>query len=71
MMTREELEMDYLKAQIEYLESKISIYWNHTNFGPKDPHVVKLRRELDKLNMLLIDLMVKDQELRIKRATIE
>lgn len=71
MLTREELEMDYLKAQIEHLENKITIYWNHTNFGPKDPHVVKLRRELDKLNMLLIDLMVKDQELRIKRATIE
>lgn len=71
MMTREELEMDYLKAQIEYLENKITVYWNHTNFGPRDPHVIKLRKELDKLNMLLIDLMVKDQELRIKRAIIE
>lgn len=66
---REQLELEYLKAKVDNLENKISIY--NDQFGPTDEHVVKLKNEVRKLDALILDLMVKVQETNLKNATIE
>jgi len=68
MITREKLELEYLKAKVDNLEQKINIYNNQ--FGPNDEHVLKLKNEVRKLDMLILDLMVKDQENSVKMAII-
>jgi hypothetical protein len=68
MQTREQLELEYLRAKINNLETKIDIY--NDQFGPTDDHVIKLKNEVKKLDMLILDLMVADQEKRLKAATI-
>lgn len=69
MVTREKLELEYLKAQAKWIEQRIDIY--NDQFGPTDEHVLKLKNEVKKLDMLILDLMVKEQEDSVKRATIE
>lgn len=68
MTTKEKLELEYLKAKVNNLETKIDIY--NDQFGPTDRHVLKLKNEVKKLDMLILDLMVKDQESSVKRAII-
>lgn len=67
--TREMLELEYLNAKVKNLEAKIDIY--NDQFGPNDDHVVMLKNEVKKLDMLILDLMVKTQENSVKRAIIE
>lgn len=67
-MSREQMEMEYLNAKVRNLEVKIDIYNDH--FGPSDEHVVKLKNEVRKLDMLILDLMVLDQENRVNKAII-
>lgn len=66
---KELLELEYLNAKVKHLESKIDIY--NDQFGPNDDHVLKLKNEVKKLDMLVLDLMVKVQENSVKRAIIE
>jgi hypothetical protein len=66
---KELMELEYLNAKVKNLETKIDIYNNQ--FGPNDEHVIKLKNEVKKLDMLIIDLMVRVQENSVKRATIE
>jgi hypothetical protein len=65
---KEQMELEYLNAKVRNLEVKINIY--NDQFGPTDEHVVKLKTEVKKLDMLILDLMVKDQEERLKTAKI-
>lgn len=65
---KELLELEYLKAKIANLESKIDIY--NDQFGPTDEHVVKLKNEVRKLDMIVLDLMVKIQEQSVLKAVI-
>lgn len=69
MTTQEKIELEYLKAKVDNLEQKINIY--NDQFGPNDEHVVKLKNEARKLDMLILDLMVKEQENRVKMAIID
>jgi hypothetical protein len=66
---KELLELEYLNAKVKHLESRIDIY--NDQFGPSDEHVIKLKNEVKKLDMLIIDLMVMVQENSVKRATID
>ena len=68
MTTQEKIELEYLKAKVDNLEQKINIY--NDQFGPNDEHVVKLKNEVRKLDMLILDLMVKDQENSVNKAII-
>ena len=65
---KELLELEYLKAKVNNLENKITIY--NDQFGPTDEHVVKLKNEVKKLDAIILDLMVADQTERLKAATI-
>ena len=66
--SREKLELEYLKAKIANLESKIDVY--NDQFGPADEHVIMLKNEVKKLDMLVLDLMVAEQEASFKKAVI-
>ena len=66
-VSREKLELEYIKSQIEWLDRKIDIY--NDQFGPQDDHVVKLKNEVKKLDLLLLDLMVAEQENSVKQAS--
>ena len=66
--SREKLELEYLKAKIANLESKIDVY--NDQFGPADEYVIRLKNEVKKLDMLVLDLMVKEQEASFKKAVI-
>lgn len=68
-MNKEQMELEYLNAKIKNLELKIDIY--NDQFGPSDDHVLKLKNEVKKLDMMILDLMVRDQEERLKMAIIE
>lgn len=68
-MNKEQLELEYLNAKVRNLEAKIDIY--NDQFGPSDEHVVKLKNEVKKLDALILDLMVADQENRVNSAVIE
>lgn len=63
------MELEYLNAKVRNLEAKIDIY--NDQFGPNDEHVVKLKNEVRKLDALILDLMVADQENRVNSAVIE
>lgn len=65
---REQIELEYLKAKVENLENKITIY--NDQFGPNDEHVVKLKNEVKKLDSMILDLMVMVQENSVKSAVI-
>lgn len=62
------LELEYLNAKVKHLESKIDIY--NDQFGPNDDHVLMLKNEVKKLDMLILDLMVAVQEKSVKSAVI-
>ncbi len=66
---KELLELEYLKAKVNNLENKITIY--NDQFGPNDEHVVKLKNEVKKLDAIILDLMVVVQENNVKQAIIE
>jgi hypothetical protein len=66
---KELMELEYLNAKVKNLETKIDIYNNQ--FGPNDEHVLKLKNEVKKLDILILDLMVRVQENSVKRATID
>lgn len=68
-MNKEQMELEYLNAKVRNLEAKIDIY--NDQFGPTDEHVLKLKNEVRKLDALILDLMVADQESRLKQAVIE
>lgn len=68
-MNKEQMELEYLNAKVKNLEVKIDIY--NDQFGPTDEHVVKLKNEVRKLDALILDLMVSEQESRVKQAVIE
>lgn len=65
---KELIELEYLNAKVKNLENKIDIYNNQ--FGPSDEHVVKLKNEVRKLDMLILDLMVQDQEESVLKAVV-
>lgn len=67
-MSKEQMELEYLNAKVRNLEAKIDIY--NDQFGPTDEHVIKLKNEVKKLDMLILDLMVRDQENRVNKAII-
>ena len=67
-MSKEQLELEYLNAKVRNLEAKIDIY--NDQFGPSDEHVLKLKNEVRKLDALILDLMVADQENRVNSAVI-
>lgn len=69
MKNRIQLELEYLRAKVNNLENKVNIY--NDQFGPNDEHVIKLKNEVKKLDMLILDLMVKDQESRVNKAIID
>jgi hypothetical protein len=66
---KELLELEYLNAKVKHLETKINIY--NDQFGPSDEHVLKLKNEVKKLDMLIIDLMVRVQENSVNKAIID
>lgn len=66
---KEQIELDYLIAKVKNLEVKIDIY--NDQFGPSDESVLKLKNEVRKLDMLILELMVKTQENSVKRAIID
>jgi hypothetical protein len=68
-MSKEQMEIEYLNAKVRNLEVKINIY--NDQFGPTDEHVVKLKNEVKKLDMLILDLMIAVQENSVKQAIIE
>jgi len=68
-MSKEQMELEYLNAKVRNLEVKINIY--NDQFGPNDEHVVKLKNEVKKLDMLILDLMIAVQENSVKQAIIE
>ena len=68
-LSKEQVELDYLKAQADAIDNKITIYGDQ--FGPSDEVVLKLKNELNKVNALILELMVQEQENRVKRATID
>jgi len=67
-MSKEQMELEYLNAKVRNLEAKIDIY--NDQFGPSDEHVLKLKNEVRKLDALILDLMVADQENRVNSAVI-
>ena len=67
-MNKDQIELDYLNAKVKNLELKIHIY--NDQFGPNDDHVIKLKNEVKKLDLLVLDLMVKVQENSVKSAII-
>jgi hypothetical protein len=67
-MSKEQMELEYLNAKVRNLEAKIDIY--NDQFGPSDEHVLKLKNEVKKLDALILDLMVADQENRVNNAVI-
>lgn len=69
MLSKEQLELEYLVAKVKNLDSKIDVYNNQ--FGPQDEHVIKLKNEVKKLDGIILDLMVKIQENNVKQAIIE
>lgn len=68
-VSKEKLELEYIKSQVEWLERKIDVY--NDQFGPTDDHVIKLKNEVKKLDLLLLDLMVAEQENSVKQAIID
>ena len=66
---KELLELEYLKAQADHINTKLDIY--NDQFGPSSDIVLKLKNEVKKIDMLILDLMVRVQENSVKRATIE
>jgi hypothetical protein len=68
MTSKEQMELEYLNAKIRNLELKIDIY--NDQFGPTDEHVVTLKNKVKKLDMLVLDLMVMEQENSTKQAII-
>ena len=66
---KELMELEYLNAKVKNLENKINIY--NDQFGPSDEYVLKLKNEVKKLDMLILDLMVRVQENSVKRAIID
>jgi hypothetical protein len=66
---KELMELEYLNAKVKNLENKIDIY--NDQFGPSDEHVLKLKNEVKKLDMLIIDLMVRVQENSVNKAIIK
>lgn len=70
MLTKkDQIELEYLKAKADHLDRMIDIYNNQ--FGPNDSHVVFLKGEVRKINDVILDLLVKDQKIRLEKATIE
>ena len=67
-LSREQTELEYLKAKADELDNKITIYGDQ--FGPLDDVVLRLKNELNKVNALILDLMVQEQENRINSAII-
>lgn len=68
-MSKEQMELEYLNAKVNNLNAKIDIY--NDQFGPNDDHVVRLKNEVRKLDMLILDLMTKTNELTVLKAVIE
>lgn len=70
MLTKkDQIELEYLKAKADHLDRMVDIY--NDQFGPTDSHVVFLKSEIRKINDLILDLLVKDQKIRLEKATIE
>lgn len=55
-------------SELKILETKFAIWADR--LGMNDEIVQKLKKELETANLLILDLMVADQEERIKNATI-
>jgi hypothetical protein len=56
---KQQIELEHLKAKVANLDQKISIY--NDQFGPSDEHVIKLKNEVKKLDALILDIMVQEQ----------
>ena len=70
MLTKkDQIELEYLKAKADHLDRMIDIYNNQ--FGPSDSHVVFLKNEIRKINDGILDLLVKDQKIRLEKAAIK
>ncbi len=66
-VTKQKLELEYLKAQADWIDQKIDIY--NDQFGPTSDIVSKLKEEVRKVNDLILNLMVREQEESVKRAS--
>lgn len=61
--------LENLKKIANELDQKIDIY--NDQFGPNDEHVLKLKKELSKVNELILNLMVLEQEMQRFEAFIK
>lgn len=66
-VSKEKLELEYLKAQADWIDQKIDIY--NDQFGPTSDIVSQLKEEVRKVNDLILNLMVREQEESVKRAS--
>lgn len=55
-------------SELKILQTKFDIWADR--LGMNDEIVQKMKKELETANLLILDLMVADQEERIKNATI-
>lgn len=73
MVSREQtkgnvMTLEQLKKQAEMIDLKLHIY--NDQFGPSDEVVSRLKNELKKIDLMILDLMVDEQEERLNKATI-
>lgn len=60
--------LEQLKNEYNELETRIVIYGDQ--FGPNDDHVLKLKDMLKNVDAMILELMVDEQEQRLRKATI-
>jgi hypothetical protein len=61
--------LDQRLSDLRILETKFVI-WSE-RLGSNDEIVLKIKEQLDQANSIILDLMVADQDERLKNATIE
>jgi hypothetical protein len=61
--------LEQLKKQAELIDLKLHIYGDQ--FGPSSDISEKLKNELRAIDAMILDLMVDEQEQRLKQAVIE
>jgi hypothetical protein len=61
--------LEQLKKQADFIELKLQIYGDQ--FGPSSDISEKLKNELRAIDAMILDLMVDEQEQRLKQAVIE
>lgn len=68
-VSKEQMEIELLKAKVELLETKIAIWVER--LGPSDPIVKSYDEKIKKLNESILTLMVLTQKAETQRAIID